>query len=85
MFYGLLFLTVLLITNDLFFIWFLQNDESNYRLCEIQSKLTNFRVFFDCVTPLCEMPYLISDQCRKHVSIIQGFVAQNFSGHDMEI
>ena len=77
----MLFLTVLLIKYDQFMYVFL-DTELKYRLCKLQSNLTNFSVIFDCITPLCEMPSLSTDYGGKHIPIIQGSLAQNFNGHE---
>ena len=79
------FLTVLRMKYGSFLHLDFVGNELNYKLCKIKGDLTNFSAIFDCITPLCEMPSLSSDYSRKHIPIIQGPVAQNFNGHDMEI
>ena len=81
----MLFLTELFRKYESILHFYFVDNKLKYRLCKIQGNLTNFSAIFDCITPLCEIPCLISDQCRKQVSVIQGFLAPNFSGHDKEI
>ena len=53
---------------------------------------TNFKTIWrisvphlDYITPLCEVPSLSGDLGRKHLPVIQAFLAQNFNGHGIKL